>query len=258
MKFKTIKEDPCNYGKIKMSCDDDLIPDCQMVEPLRSFKNGFNIAIIGSSGSGKTNLLISLLTKKKKDGIHRSFHKCFHKIIVVSPSLHTLGNNIFKDIPDERKFSDFDINTLESIYLELDKSQVEQEDEKEKIFNLIILDDVGSKLKGGAKERLFVSLMQNRRHHNASIITIGQRFRDLSHGHRSNLTHAFIFRPKTFLESDAIFSELVGIPLKEQKEFIKFLYDDGRYNHLMIDFTQYCGQQGYKFYKSFKLIEMNE
>ena len=258
MKFKTIKDDPCGYGKIKMSCDDDLVPDSKMVEPLRSFKNGFNIAIVGSSGSGKTNLLISLLSKKpKRDGIHRSFNKCFHKVIIISPSLHTLDNNIFKDIPDERKFSDFNIDTLESIYAELEKSRVEQEDEKEKIFNLIILDDVGSKLKGGAKEKLFVSLMQNRRHHNASIITIGQKFRDLSNGHRSNLSAIFIFRPKTFLESDAIFSELVGIPQKEQKAFIKFLYDDGRYNHLMIDFSQYDGQ-GYKFYKKFQLIQMSD
>jgi hypothetical protein len=124
-------------------------------------------------------------------------------------------------------------------------------------FNLVILDDVGSKLKGGAKEKMFVSLMQNRRHYNCSVWTIGQRYRDLSHGHRSNLTHAFIFRPKTYVEADAIFTELVGIPQKEQKEFIKFLYDDGRYNHLLIDFTQYHGQ-GYRFYKTFKLIEIEK
>lgn len=257
MKYNTITSDPCNYGKIKMSCDDDLVPDAKMVTPLRSFKNGFNVAIIGSSGSGKTNLLISLLTKPKRDGMHRSFHKLFHKIIVVSPSLHTLDNDIFKGIPDERKFKDFDMTTLESIYAELDKSREEQVHEKEKIFNLIILDDVGSKLKGGAKEKLFVSLMQNRRHYNASIIVIGQRFRDLSHGHRSNVTHAFIFRPKTFVESDAIFSEYCGIKQSEQRDFINFLYEDGRFNHLLIDFTQYTCQK-YLFYKTFQLIDMVE
>ena len=90
MKFKTIKDDPCQYGKIKMSCDDDLEADNKIVEPLRSMKSGSNIAIIGSSGSGKTNLLISLLSKPKRDGIRRSFKNLFHKIIIVSPSLHTL------------------------------------------------------------------------------------------------------------------------------------------------------------------------
>jgi len=258
MKFKTITDDECQFGKIKMNTDDDLVPDAKMVEVFRSWKNGHNMAIIGSSGSGKTNLLISLLTKPKRGGIHRSFLKLFHKIIIVSPSLHTLSNNVFKDIPDDRKFKDFDMDTLDKIYAELDSSQQEQEDEKEKIFNLVILDDVGSKLKGGAKEKMFVSLMQNRRHYNTSIWTVGQRFRDLSHGHRSNLTHAFIFRPKTFVESDAIFSELVGIPQKQQKDFIKFLYDDGRYNHLLIDFTQYGQTQGFKFYKCFKLVQMLE
>lgn len=257
MKFKTIKDDPCQYSRIKMNADDDLVEDKKIVEPLRSFKNGNNVAIIGSSGSGKTNLLISLLTKPKRDGIHRSFKGLFHKIIIVSPSLHTLQNNIFKDIPDERKFTDFTCDTLGAIYDELEKSLEEQEQETEKIFNLVILDDVGSKLKGGAKEKMFVSLMQNRRHYNCSVWTIGQRYRDLSHGHRSNLTHAFIFRPKTYVEADAIFTELVGIPQKEQKEFIKFLYDDGRFNHLLIDFTQYHGQ-GYRFYKTFKLIEMDK
>lgn len=257
MKFKTIKDDPCQYGRIRMNADDDLVEDKKIVEPLRSFKNGNNVAIIGSSGSGKTNLLISLLTKRKRDGIHTSFKGLYHKIIIVSPSLHTLQNDVFKDIPDERKFKDFDCETLGKIYDELDASQVEQEQETEKIFNLVILDDVGSKLKGGAKEKLFVSLMQNRRHYNCSVWTIGQRYRDLSHGHRSNLTHAFIFRPKTYVEADAIFTELVGIPQKEQKEFMKFLYDDGRYNHLLIDFTQYLGD-GYRFYKTFKLIEIEK
>ena len=259
MKFKTIKDDPCQYGKIKMSCDDDLEADNKIVEPLRSMKSGSNIAIIGSSGSGKTNLLVSLLSKPKRDGIRRSFKNLFHKIIIVSPSLHTLQtNNIFKNIPDERKFKDFDCDTLEAIYDELDKSLIEQEEETSKIFNLIILDDVGSKLKGGAKEKMFVSLMQNRRHYNATIWTVGQRFRDLSHGHRSNLTHAFIFRPKTYVEADAIFTELVGIPQKDQKQFMKFLYDDDRYTHLLIDFTQYFGDGGYRFYKKFKLIKMED
>ena len=61
MKFKTIKDDPCQYSKIKMNADDDLIEDKKIVEPLRSFKNGNNVAIVGrvihSNQSDRTHIL---------------------------------------------------------------------------------------------------------------------------------------------------------------------------------------------------------
>jgi len=257
MLYKCVKKDECGYGKVQMKADYDLAPDNKMVDVFKSWKSGHNLAIIGSSGSGKTNLLVSLLSKRKSKGKHRSFKNLFHKILIVSPSLGTLKNNIFEDIPPERKFSDFDSDTLDLIEAELLKSEEESTDD-DPVHNLLILDDVGSKLKGGKHnlEKRFVSLLQNRRHLGGgglSVWTVGQKFRDLSHGHRSNLTHIFIFRPK-LVEAPAIFEEMIGLSKKHYMALIDFVYNDGKHNHLLVDFTQYANQ-GVRMYKTFKLIE---
>jgi hypothetical protein len=253
MLYKCVKKDECCYGKIKMKADYDLAPDNKMVDVFRSWKSGHDLAIVGSSGSGKTNLVVSLLSKRKSKGKHCSFKNLFHKILIVSPSWGTLKNDIFKDIPPERKFSDFDSDTSDMIEAELDKSEEEPTDD-DPVHNLLILDDVGSKLKGGKHnlEKRFVSLLQNRRHLGGgglSVWTAGQKFRDLSHGHRSNLTHIFVFRPK-LVEAPATFEELIGMPKKQHVELIDFVYNGGRHNHLLVDFTQHANQ-GVRMYKTF-------
>ncbi len=61
MEFKEIENNKLDLDKINMDCDGCLSEE--LVEPLSSFRSGFNLLIAGYSGSGKTSLLVNLLSK---------------------------------------------------------------------------------------------------------------------------------------------------------------------------------------------------
>ena len=53
MEFIETKNKDLEVNEISMSCDGCLGED--LIEPLNSFRSGFNLLITGYSGSGKTN-----------------------------------------------------------------------------------------------------------------------------------------------------------------------------------------------------------
>ena len=65
MDVKIVGDDPLAYKKVAMNCDHRLDTDASRFPmALQSFVSGFNLLINGSSGSGKTNLLVSLLKSR--------------------------------------------------------------------------------------------------------------------------------------------------------------------------------------------------
>lgn len=249
-------DDELKYGKIQMNCDHRL--DCDKLKfpyALQSFHSGFNLLINGSSGSGKTNLLVNLMKSQndRKKGIRRSFKRIFDNVIVISPSLKTLKDDIYKGL--KHKYTTFDEETLEIINDVLDEAEEsydEDEDETPK-KTLLIMDDCGSMLKGGMKEKMFNHLVKNRRHRHLSIICITQKFKDASTSHRSNLTHFIFFKPRNEMEMTAIYDEMIGQPRKYMHDIMNKLFDK-RFNHVMVDFTQHHGQ-GFQYYSNFRPIE---
>ena len=99
-------------SKSVMNCDeiDESIP-----QPLP--RNSFFWIIVGKSGSGKTNLLISLLTKNNK-----FFNKRFDRVYMVSPSVDTIVDNPFDTLPEEQKFSELSKGNLNKILTEVEGS----------------------------------------------------------------------------------------------------------------------------------------
>ena len=88
MDVKIVGDDPLAYKKVAMNCDHRLDTDASRFPmALQSFVSGFNLLINGSSGSGKTNLLVSLLKSRPnhKKGLRRSFKRVFDNVIIVSP-----------------------------------------------------------------------------------------------------------------------------------------------------------------------------
>jgi len=81
-------------SKFKFSCDeiDDTIP-----LPLPQMLNFFML-VCGRPGSGKTTLILNLVAKKGK-----MYNRKFDKIFVFSPSLMTLKDNPFEDLPEDNK-----------------------------------------------------------------------------------------------------------------------------------------------------------
>jgi DNA replication protein DnaC len=68
-------------------------------------KTSFNVCL-GSMGSGKTSLIVSLLR-----GV---FKKCFNTIYVIMPpnSRASLENDIFSKLPQEQVYDDLNENVL--------------------------------------------------------------------------------------------------------------------------------------------------
>ena len=245
MEFVEIDNKKLDIDKISMNCDGCLSPD--LVEPLSSFRSGFNLLVAGYSGSGKTSLLVNLLSKPKKSGIRQSFKNLFSNIVVVSPSLHTLKNNIFKDLADEKQYTQFTGEMLDNFYLLLDKIKkdeldlAKQEDrEPEPQYTLLILDDVASSLRKNKKlEQRFINLLQNRRHlgmGGVSIISIVQSVVQVAPQHRNNLTHLITFKPKNKKEEERIYTEFVNEPQKFMDDFFNYFFQD-KYDFMLIDLT---------------------
>jgi hypothetical protein len=99
----------------------------QIQEPLP--RTAFFMAVIGSAGSGKTSLLINLLTSKQ------AYKKTFHNVFCVIPShsVASLKLNIFKK--HDKMFDELTYSTLDSI---LDRSK---DDAEEGYNSLIVIDD---------------------------------------------------------------------------------------------------------------------
>tara|TARA_B100000902_G_scaffold370311_1_gene395314 strand:- start:401 stop:1171 length:771 start_codon:yes stop_codon:yes gene_type:complete len=235
-------ENDLRINKVGMNCDEDLIDNLHPTLINRNHIANF----CGKSGSGKTNLLVNLLNKNKKNGIRQSYKRVFHDIIIVSPSLSSFDDSIFDDISPEKKFVELNSDTLEFI------DEFTQANTEENKNTLIIFDDVGSSLKNGENERLLGLLTQKYRHIRTSFWFLTQKFRDLPTKLRANLSAIYLFRPVSLKELDTIHSELLSFDKKFLKSFIEFVYKR-KYDFLYIDLSL-IKSPTLIFHKNFKKI----
>ena len=210
------EEEEANY-KIKppkMNCDFPLSK-----KPIFSpFPNkSFSLLICGTPGSGKTSFLMSMLNQKGKNRIYR---RVFRHIMVVSPSLNSLPDNLLEGIPPEQLFDDFSddinkmINANNESYLEKPEKKYSQ---------LLILDDVASFLKLKKNIVFLNKIFFNRRHKRLSIILTTQYIYQVPKSVRANVSDLVLFLPTTS-ELETVRREF--IPMKKDKfiDFIKFVY----------------------------------
>ena len=249
--IETENKDIEPVSKIKMNLDGLLASDIPSPLPKKS---GFNMVINGPSGSGKTNILINILHRRAKDGKRQSLRRVFDAVVIVSPTLKSLGNNIFEDLEDKKKFNKFDDAMLDGLEEILEEMKQKREEEEDNFFTLLILDDVGSQLKKNRKvECRFSSLLQNRRHLGGgglSVISITQKHRDMPLAIRNNLTHYISFLPKNQQEKEAIYTEYVSLPKKHMNDFFDFFFKN-KFDTMMIDMSN----PPFDFYHNFNPVE---
>jgi DNA polymerase III delta prime subunit len=234
--------------KIQMSAD-STISDKKgrtVVSPLMN--SSFLYLICGPSGSGKTNLMISLLKNCKcaKDAKHKkTYYGMFDNVVVVSPSLHTVKNDIFKDMDDSKKFKRLNEEVFETI----------EGLHEEGKHMLLILDDVSSELKNKEILNDLIILTKNRRHKGAglSIIIIGHRISDYPVGIRANASLIMLFKPKTKKEQEFIYEQFINLTKEEYKNLIDYVYK-GRFDFLIID-TSLRNSNNFQYYRNFNLLE---
>ena len=116
-------------SKIDFSCDDE---DEKIPKPLPRQLNFFML-IAGKPASGKTSLILNLIAKKNK-----CYNSRFDRIFVFSPSLITLKDDPFGELPDNQLHMEINKENLEQALKDIAGSG-------EKI--LFIMDDVVNDMK---------------------------------------------------------------------------------------------------------------
>lgn len=238
--YNVIPNKNLKIKKCKMKCDIKLGDNIPRPLPDESFA----MVINGSAGSGKSNLISNLLGSKSM------YRKVFHHVIICSPSLNTLQNNIFKDLDETKKHAKFDETFLEYV-MDFTDFQSNKDDPE---TTLVILDDVANQLKGNMDlQRRLGHLVMNRRHRYLSIIITSQQFRLIPLPVRTNITHAILFRPSNRQEQEALM-EILPVPKTQVSNMIDFVYDE-KYNFLYVDFSLKHSNK-YEFYKNFDYIQL--
>ena len=150
----------------KMNCDDCIDNKLNMYPMIQDAfsKTSFNV-VLGSMGSGKTSLLISLLR-----GV---FKKCFHSIYVIMPpnSRASLNNDIFSKLPSDQVYDDLNENILNDIYDKL------KENSNDGYYSLLIIDDFQNMFK--QYEKQLQKIILKMRHIRTTIFLLQQNVKSL-------------------------------------------------------------------------------
>jgi KaiC/GvpD/RAD55 family RecA-like ATPase len=207
------KSDKIDIAVPQFLCDYNLTPELENY-PQFSHLNKFNTtAILGKPGSGKTSLLISMLSQKGKD---RIYNKVFDFVYVIIPSQSraSLKKNIFEKHDPTRLFDDLTLENLQRIY-----DAVEENSTKKKT-SLIIFDDVTSALKQKDIQILLKKLSYNRRHLKVVQMFLIQSWIAVPLTIRKLFTNLIVFKPNK-KEFDVVVEEC----LEQEKDIAMALLD---------------------------------
>ena len=217
-------------------------------------QTSFAMQINGYSGSGKSTLLLNLLTRKQvtPKGHKMSYRNIFDRIIFVSPSAHTLPEKSpLTKLQHRFKFFNEDVLDLVDDMIEDNMN----DDNKERY--LLVMDDVSNQIrKNRPLENRLVSLLQNRRHVNFSVVMVTQRSYDLPPTIRSNLNYFFTFKPKTMREENNILDEYLPLNSKISRKLLNFIFD-AKHNFMLIDMSLTHSSK-FEVFKNFNLVEIRD
>jgi hypothetical protein len=184
-----------------------FVVDSCLDERLNSFggihelinKSNFILGL-GKPGSGKSSLCTGLLgTGVKAGGLKKVFHRVY---VFIPPSSRNSMKDDFwnKSIPPNQIYDDLTLESLEEVY-DICKSNAEED-----MNSLIVLDDVQKNLKQKEVQKLFLNIVNNRRHSRVSIFLLAQNYFSIPKMVRSGLTDLFVFKASK-KEMEQIFDE---------------------------------------------------
>jgi KaiC/GvpD/RAD55 family RecA-like ATPase len=242
--IKTIVKKKLNLTSPEFTCDGDLAPHLKNIEMLSHLNGYYFSGIIGRPGSGKTSLLISLLTGKKKED--KVFRKVFDHILVVMPtcSRESMKHNIFQHHDKDKMYNSLTHASLNDIYEKLQASTAEKES------TLLILDDVGASLKIPEVQKLLREIIYNRRHLKVHIIILLQSFMSCPKEVRSMMSNIIIFKPSKN-EFEHLSNEVLQMDHHEALELMNYAFIS-KHDYLFIN------ESTKKIYKNFDEIIIPE
>jgi len=168
--------------------------------PLTSLMNkAFSALILGRAGTGKTSLLVMLLTN------YHLYRQVFDRIYAFIPSNSraSLKDDIFSLLPEDQVFDQLNLTNLQEAF-----HGAEELSRKGK-KTLIVFDDVQQFFKGEC-EGFITHMINNRRHNKLSMIFLAQSYKKVPRMCRLAMTDLFCFRLSRS-DLDDIRTELVDI-----------------------------------------------
>ena len=237
-------EKKITLSKIEFSCDDI---DESIPAPLPQQLNFFML-ISGKPASGKTSLILNLVCKSNK-----VYNKKFDRIYVFSPSLITLKDDPFGDLPDEQLFGELTANDLENVLEEIKNTG-------EKI--LFIMDDVVNDMKKAGVLTVLNKMLMNRRHlagsgGSCSFIITTQIYNKVPITLRKTATQVILYSTKNKKEIDTIFDELILIPKDDYYQILKYCFDK-KHNFIYIDINKSHDKMFHKCFNELSFKSKNE
>ncbi|CAM9636861.1 unnamed protein product [Heterosigma akashiwo] len=194
----------------------------------------------GKSRSGKTSLMINLITSK------RMYRGKFDNILVISPqhSLASMKNNIFESLDDDKIKHEMDYETLDHIHDKIEDYASEGEN------NLLIIDDMTAHLKNRDVQKLLSMMINNRRHLRLSIWMLVQTYRSIPLHIRKTINYLIMYSPSNKKETSSIWEELLTISKDEFDEIISYVFQK-KYEYLVID------TDAHVFFKKFNELKIS-
>ena len=242
---ETENEDKIVLSKFNFSCDDK---DETIPKPLPQMLNFF-LLVNGRPGSGKTSLILNLIAKRGK-----LYNKKFDRVFVFSPSLTTMANNPFEDLPENQLHTDLNEANLTEALEDI-------RDSGEKI--LFILDDVVNDMKKSAEvQNILSKMLMNRRHlagsgGSTSFIITTQVYNKVPAPIRKTASHIIIYHTKNKKELDTIYDELIIVPIKDFYDILKYCFDK-KHHFVYIDVDKSYDKMFHKCFNQLEFSSTNE
>ena len=195
-----------------METEKSKIPQRAVMKDGTLPKFPFSFLISGASGSGKTNLLLNLLTRKE------FYQNYFHYIMVFSPTA-SAGDDMHDvlGLPEENIKNDFTQEDLDHI-IEVRKNLIKDKGIEYVAKNsrmLIILDDViasTSFLMSSSALKMFALL----RHYLCSVIVLTQSYNKIPRALRLNCNAIAVF-PASQSEVEVLINEITPSGIKKKR-----------------------------------------
>ena len=224
MSFTSTPNPDIRIGRVAFHVDRPLDEGRSHTIPRPLPNRTFFMVCAGRPGSGKTTLVVNLLTKRGK-----LYNRIFDWVFLVSPSTGSLESDPFGTLPESHRWSTFEPSTCD----EVDAMLAELPTAETK---LLILDDVMASFKDSAYvQKAFLRWTANRRHLRLSIIATTQVYNKIPRPVRAQISHVALYPTANRSELDTLYKELEIMERTRFGELMRWVFSHGKHSFAFVN-----------------------